>query len=257
MPTKTSAGPNEVVRLEVLRLPPPLRPAGNHPLFFTPLLGIPHAQGIEKKSSGSPLGAWGGEVSSFFYFVLLLLWLKSDRRRQQPLPVAVILPIRPQGRTHLQTRRHDQPLQGIRQGPSPSPSPLHGIRQGPPHLPPPGRAVLAPPAHRPTARGGQPEGLCGGAGFDCDVLRPVIYPRGRIRGFAAAPFRVSGRPPFRPAPGRKGLGWKKPQSRRAADTATEASWRSHASGSGDGGGLGGDSSWGAGYGGDVGRADRQ
>jgi hypothetical protein len=42
------------------------------------------------------------------------------------------------------------------------------------------------------------------------------------------------------------------ESRRAADTATEASWRSHASGSGDGGGLGGDSSWGAGYGGDVG-----
>jgi hypothetical protein len=41
------------------------------------------------------------------------------------------------------------------------------------------------------------------------------------------------------------------------DTATEASWRSHASGSGDGGGLGGDSSWGTGYGGDVGRVDRQ
>jgi hypothetical protein len=30
-----------------------------------------------------------------------------------------------------------------------------------------------------------------------------------------------------------------------------------ASGSGDGRGLGGDSSWGAGYGGDVGRVDRQ
>jgi hypothetical protein len=30
----------------------------------------------------------------------------------------------------------------------------------------------------------------------------------------------------------------------------EASWRSHASGSGDGGGIGGDISWGAGYGGD-------
>ena len=51
--------------------------------------------------------------------------------------------------------------------------------------------------------------------------------------------------------------WEEAESRRAADTATEASWRSHASGSGDGGGLGGDSSWGAGYGGDVGRVDRQ
>jgi hypothetical protein len=37
-------------------------------------------------------------------------------------------------------------------------------------------------------------------------------------------------------------GWEEAESRRAADTATEASWRSHASGSGDGGGLGGDSS---------------
>jgi hypothetical protein len=36
-----------------------------------------------------------------------------------------------------------------------------------------------------------------------------------------------------------------------------SSWRSHASGSGDGGGLGGDSSWGAGCGGDVGRVGRQ
>jgi hypothetical protein len=35
-------------------------------------------------------------------------------------------------------------------------------------------------------------------------------------------------------------GWEEAESRRAADTATEASWRSHASGSGDGGGLGGD-----------------
>jgi hypothetical protein len=52
-------------------------------------------------------------------------------------------------------------------------------------------------------------------------------------------------------------GWEEAESRRAADTATEASWRSHASGSGDGRGLGGDSSWGAGYGGDVGRVDRQ
>jgi hypothetical protein len=52
-------------------------------------------------------------------------------------------------------------------------------------------------------------------------------------------------------------GWEEAESRRAADTATEASWRSHASGSGDGGGLGGDSSWGAGCGGDVGRVDRQ
>jgi hypothetical protein len=48
-------------------------------------------------------------------------------------------------------------------------------------------------------------------------------------------------------------GWEEAESRRTADTATEASWRSHASGSGDGGGLGGDSSWGAGHGGDVGR----
>jgi hypothetical protein len=52
-------------------------------------------------------------------------------------------------------------------------------------------------------------------------------------------------------------GWEGAESRRAADTATETSWRSHASGSGDGGGLGGDSSWGAGHGGDVGRADRK
>jgi hypothetical protein len=40
-------------------------------------------------------------------------------------------------------------------------------------------------------------------------------------------------------------GWEEAESCRAADKATEASWRSHASGSGDGGGLGGDSSWGA------------
>jgi hypothetical protein len=53
-------------------------------------------------------------------------------------------------------------------------------------------------------------------------------------------------------------GWGEAESRRAADTATEASWGSHASGSGDGGGgLGGDISWGAGYGGDVGRVNRQ
>jgi hypothetical protein len=52
-------------------------------------------------------------------------------------------------------------------------------------------------------------------------------------------------------------GWEEAESRRAADKATETSWRSHASGSGDGGGLGGDSGWGAGYGGDVGRVDRQ
>jgi hypothetical protein len=31
-------------------------------------------------------------------------------------------------------------------------------------------------------------------------------------------------------------GWEEVESRRAADTATEASWRPHASGSGDGGG---------------------
>jgi hypothetical protein len=42
-------------------------------------------------------------------------------------------------------------------------------------------------------------------------------------------------------------GWEEAESRRAADTATEASWRSPASGSGDGGGLVGDISWGAGY----------
>jgi hypothetical protein len=52
-------------------------------------------------------------------------------------------------------------------------------------------------------------------------------------------------------------GWEEAESRRAADTAAEVSWRSHASGSGDGGGIGGDSSWGAGHGGDVGRVDRQ
>jgi hypothetical protein len=51
-------------------------------------------------------------------------------------------------------------------------------------------------------------------------------------------------------------GREEAESRRAADTATEASWRSHASGSGDGGGLGGDSSWGAVSGGDVGRVGR-
>jgi hypothetical protein len=52
-------------------------------------------------------------------------------------------------------------------------------------------------------------------------------------------------------------GWEEAESRRAADTAAEASWRSHASGAGSGGGLGGDISWGAGYGGDVGRVDRR
>jgi hypothetical protein len=52
-------------------------------------------------------------------------------------------------------------------------------------------------------------------------------------------------------------GWEGAESRRAADTAAEASWRSHASGPGGGGGLGGDSSWGAGHGGDVGRVERQ
>jgi hypothetical protein len=41
-------------------------------------------------------------------------------------------------------------------------------------------------------------------------------------------------------------GWEEAESRRAADTAAEASCRSHASGSGDGGGLDEDS-WGAGY----------
>jgi hypothetical protein len=49
-------------------------------------------------------------------------------------------------------------------------------------------------------------------------------------------------------------GWEEAESRRAADTAAEASCRSHASGSGARG-FDADSS-GAGYGGDVGRADR-
>ena len=50
-------------------------------------------------------------------------------------------------------------------------------------------------------------------------------------------------------------GWREEaESRRAADTAAEASCRSHASGSGARG-FDADS-WGAGYGGDVGRADR-
>jgi hypothetical protein len=59
-------------------------------------------------------------------------------------------------------------------------------------------------------------------------------------------------------------GREEAESRRAADTAAEASWRrSHASGAGSGGGLGGGGrwrwtgGWGAGYGGDVGRVDRQ
>jgi hypothetical protein len=52
-------------------------------------------------------------------------------------------------------------------------------------------------------------------------------------------------------------GWEEAESRRAADTAAETRCRSHTSGSGGGGGLDGDSSWGAGYGGDVGCVDRQ
>jgi hypothetical protein len=52
--------------------------------------------------------------------------------------------------------------------------------------------------------------------------------------------------------------WEEAKSRRAADTGAEASCRSHASGSSDdGGALGGDISWGAGHGGDVGRVDRR
>jgi hypothetical protein len=51
-------------------------------------------------------------------------------------------------------------------------------------------------------------------------------------------------------------GWEEAESRRAADTAAEASCRAHASGSGArGSGSDGDS-WGAGYGGDVGRLMR-
>jgi hypothetical protein len=46
-----------------------------------------------------------------------------------------------------------------------------------------------------------------------------------------------------------------PQLRRLRLSTKKVSW-SHATGPGDGGGLGGDSSWGAGYGGDVGRVDR-
>jgi hypothetical protein len=58
-----------------------------------------------------------------------------------------------------------------------------------------------------------------------------------------------------PIPKYKNLGiWEEAESRRAADTAAEASCRSHASGSGARGFDAG--SWGAGYGGDVGRADR-
>jgi hypothetical protein len=49
-------------------------------------------------------------------------------------------------------------------------------------------------------------------------------------------------------------GWEEAESRRVADTAAEASCRTHASGSG-GRGFDADS-WGAGYGGDVGRAGR-
>jgi hypothetical protein len=53
------------------------------------------------------------------------------------------------------------------------------------------------------------------------------------------------------------LGWEEAESRRAAEaTPAEASWRSHASGTGNGGGLDG-GGWGAGYGGDVGRVGRQ
>jgi hypothetical protein len=51
-------------------------------------------------------------------------------------------------------------------------------------------------------------------------------------------------------------GWEEAESRCAADTAAEASWRSHASGAGNGGGLD-DGGWGAGHGGDVGHVDRQ
>jgi hypothetical protein len=51
--------------------------------------------------------------------------------------------------------------------------------------------------------------------------------------------------------------WEEAESRRAADTAAEVSWRSYASGAGCGGGLDG-GGWGAGCGSDVvGRADRQ
>jgi hypothetical protein len=51
-------------------------------------------------------------------------------------------------------------------------------------------------------------------------------------------------------------GWGEAESRRAADTAAEASCRSHASASGSGArGFDADS-WGAGHGGDVGCADR-
>jgi hypothetical protein len=49
-------------------------------------------------------------------------------------------------------------------------------------------------------------------------------------------------------------GWEEAESRRAADTAAEASCRPHASGPGARGP--GADSWGAGHGGDVGRADR-
>jgi hypothetical protein len=51
-------------------------------------------------------------------------------------------------------------------------------------------------------------------------------------------------------------GWEEAESRRTADTAAEASWRSHASGAGSGGGLDG-GGWGAGYGGGVGRGSHR
>jgi hypothetical protein len=51
-------------------------------------------------------------------------------------------------------------------------------------------------------------------------------------------------------------GWEEAESRRAADTAAEASCRSYASGADSGGGLD-DGDWGVRYGGDVDRVDRQ
>jgi hypothetical protein len=82
----------------------------------------------------------------------------------------------------------------------------------------------------------------------CDgsvVHMPLIH-RATSHGAAQAPHR--------PCAFSRALKKRKKRSRRAADTAAEACCRSHASGSGARG-FDADS-WGAGYGGDVGRADR-
>jgi hypothetical protein len=62
MPTKTSAGPNEVARLEVLRLAPPLRTA---PEGFTAHEMMP------SYTRGAQPQAWFYSVMGFFGLVLL------------------------------------------------------------------------------------------------------------------------------------------------------------------------------------------